>query len=1197
MLNLLAPFLRARFAGVLLLLTALSALIWTAGPELRLLGIDPLATPRSRALVIGSIVLVVILVIGVRYWRARRANARLIGKLMDSDSLVPLSETKSNEEVEFLRERFVDALKVLRETRISTAHGTGFLLDLPWYVIIGPPGSGKTTILRNSGLDFPLADRLGADVLAGIGGTRNCDWWFTNEGVLLDTAGRYTTQDSNQVIDRAAWRGFLDLLREFRRRRPLNGVLLAISLGDVLLQDEAKRAEHVDIFRRRLQELMRAFGMRLPVYLLITKCDLLAGFTEFFDTLTEPEREQIWGITFAPEQADAALASAYEAGFSDLLSRVLDRMPVRLHEERDSVRRRQIFAFPQQFAETRGIVGAFVNEVFRPNRYELAPMLRGVFFTSGTQEGTPIDRLMSNFARAFGLAVNQVPPPTGKGRTFFVRQVLSEMVFAERGLVGTNRKLERRLAITHALGYAAAAAVAAVLGTVWFSAYAHSNAEVRALSAQANQLQTLGGGPSRPVADMLPELDAARKVAGFFDKQGFFEGWVYRVGLSSLGLEPEARAVYRRVLLTDLLPQIEGQMQGQLAADMQQDVATPVLHDMLALYLMLNMPEHFDRVAYAHWLTDQANATFPLDPIRRASLEQHYSALLADLPRRVPIDPDLVQAARARLVRIPQAQAVYAHLRSDADHDPALHPFSFLNAVGTQGAVAFADPSGSGLRTVVPGFFTRDGFYNGFVARLPLLVRNEMQSDWVLGQDSSAPSVAAAEQVIHQVAALYSRDYIAAWQGAIGRIELTRWTSFDGLQSVLQALIGPGQPLNRILDSIRVNTDLPRLPDATPGGAAVAVQSGALPGDAAGAAPLGLGGRLVQAVAGTAAAAPAVVGLTIPDPWPGDDIRQPFQQLLALTATSNGGQEAVSTIDDQIGAVYAVINQIASTEDPSAAALRYVSTQQRSQAYDAASVLRNGAATRPEPIRSIMLQVANSVAGTISGGARQRVASIWRSQVLTGCQAVVGNRYPFVRNAAAEVPLTDFADFFKTGGTVDQFAKSLAQAAPDPLGVAAPGRPPPLPANLQKQITEATRIRDGFFAGGTDLGFKFTITARSLDNRLAKATIEIDGKSIVYRHDPPRAVEFDWPGTGDQDGARIILNDFKSDHTVFDEQGPWALFRLMEDLHLTPTGRPGMFSFSVEYDGERASFLLNATGSASALQLSDLRNFRCYDAN
>ena len=129
------------------------------------------------------------------------------------------------------------------------------LYDLPWYVIIGAPGSGKTTALVNSGLKFPIEQRSGKAALRGVGGTRNCDWWFTDQAVLLDTAGRYTTQDSDASADSAAWAEFLALLRKYRGRRPINGVILTISAQDLMIQDTAARETHVAAARRRLDEL------------------------------------------------------------------------------------------------------------------------------------------------------------------------------------------------------------------------------------------------------------------------------------------------------------------------------------------------------------------------------------------------------------------------------------------------------------------------------------------------------------------------------------------------------------------------------------------------------------------------------------------------------------------------------------------------------------------------------------------------------------------------------------------------------------------------------------------------------------------------------------------------------------------------------------------------------------------------------
>ena len=265
----------------------LSALIWLAGPLVSFGEAQPFESVWVRLILI---LLILLIVGGTIAWRivARRRAAAAIEKAMTA----PVEEES---DAPILKEKMEDALATLKRTGKSSA---GALYDLPWYLIIGPPGAGKTTALVNSGLKFPLADDGAAKAIQGIGGTRYCDWWFTDAAVLIDTAGRYTTQDSDAKVDRRSWLAFLDMLGKNRPRQPINGVIIAISVADVLGLSAAESAAHADAIRKRLAELHEELKVDFPVYAVFTKMDLIVGFTQYFADLDEAKRQAVWGATF-----------------------------------------------------------------------------------------------------------------------------------------------------------------------------------------------------------------------------------------------------------------------------------------------------------------------------------------------------------------------------------------------------------------------------------------------------------------------------------------------------------------------------------------------------------------------------------------------------------------------------------------------------------------------------------------------------------------------------------------------------------------------------------------------------------------------------------------------------------------------------------------------------------------------------------
>src|SRR6202012_529908 len=176
------------------------------------------------------------------------------------------AQTPTGVESAAVAERMKTALAGLKS---ASGNRRDYLYSRPWYIIIGPPGAGKTTALLNSGLRFPFSD----SALKGVGGTRNLDFWFADEAAMVDTAGRYTTQDSDAPTDAKAWESFLGLLRKHRPLQPINGVLVPIGLDELLRADRAKIDAHASAVRRRLQELRRTLEVAAPVYVLFTKAD------------------------------------------------------------------------------------------------------------------------------------------------------------------------------------------------------------------------------------------------------------------------------------------------------------------------------------------------------------------------------------------------------------------------------------------------------------------------------------------------------------------------------------------------------------------------------------------------------------------------------------------------------------------------------------------------------------------------------------------------------------------------------------------------------------------------------------------------------------------------------------------------------------------------------------------------------------
>jgi hypothetical protein len=352
------------------------------------------------------------------------------------------------------------------------------LYSLPWYVLVGEPGSGKTEAIRHCNVGFPPGLQ---DQLQGVGGTINMNWWFTNYAVILDTAGRLMFEEVEPGTT-SEWQEFLKLLRKGRPNCPVNGLLLVIP-AESLIRDTADAIERkAGKIAQQLDAIQRTLGVRFPVYVVVTKCDLINGFREFFDDLADPQlQHQMLGWSnpadlddpFNPELVEQHLRTVQQR----LVRRRLSLLQDPIHTEDASKKRTEqvdaLYAFPDAMIKIAPRLRRYLEMIFVAGEWSSKPLfLRGIYFTSSMREGSALD---ADLAEALGMPVEALPEGRvwERERAYFLRDLFMNKVFREKGLVtrasNTSAQMRKRRTLVYGTAGVGALAVALLTFLGWRS--------------------------------------------------------------------------------------------------------------------------------------------------------------------------------------------------------------------------------------------------------------------------------------------------------------------------------------------------------------------------------------------------------------------------------------------------------------------------------------------------------------------------------------------------------------------------------------------------------------------------------------------------------------------------------------------------------------------------------------------------------
>lgn len=1154
----------------------LCALIWFYGALVSFGTMQPLADELTRVIVIGVIVILWLLSILIRQLRAAKANRAFVSDLAGAPE-APAAPGEEN--LAEVRAKFQGVLEQMKRSKLG---GRKFLRDMPWYVFIGPPGTGKTTALRQSGLHFPIDL---SDDLKGIGGTRNCDWFFTEDAVLIDTAGRYVQQQSDPEVDAAEWKGFVELLVKHRGRRALNGVILTLSTAELAGDDAAIRDLGRES-RKRLAELTTLTGLRLPVYLMITKADLVPGFEPFFGDLNTREREQVWGATLGT--ADRVDGITVEREMKVLQQALETRLDSRLAEDLPLEQRAEVFRFPAQVEALSRPLKVLVEAVFGESRYEESPWLRGIYFSSATQEGSPIDRLVAGTASALGMAA---PRPErrahGETRSFFLRSLLSDLIFPEAGLGRFDPRAEDRRRWLWRGTLAAALLVTALLGTGFLFSYLRYNG---ALADQERQLATLSARLANVASRQAPtdplDLDLALEAANETVNAATV---LPPSTLTALGPTAEAELARVHEIAYDhtLRNVLEPRMVALLEATMWRHARDPeFLLGALKAYQMLTGQAPYDAAFLTLWWQTALPDFAPIEVFPTEESIDHQLAALVRMggeEDKIAPDPALVSTALESICTIPLAVRAYNALRSDPTV-AGLPDWVPAEVAGPNGVRVLTRLSEKTLRVGLPGAFTYDGFHKTVLPLVPAVAAEAQLDRAVFAGGCNESAGASVDTLEADVLKLYFDDFIAQWDGFLRDIRLTPISDLEQARQNLKDLASTDSALKRLLNAVVAETDLARDTDA---GGGLAENSAAQKEGKKALSKLGKFGKLVKtgtriAKAGGGAEAPEA------DP-PGTPVSDHFAPIRA-TVQEVDGQPPL--LGDAVAALTALSNElqtVAASPDPQSALLA------RGGLPKLTGAIANEAAALPDPIDAWIAGIAGDTISVTRDAVLAQLNARWRADVQPFCVSATAGRYPFDPSSAIDVNTLDFARLFGRGGLIDSFTDDHLQAYIDTTVRPWQWRADfGLDADKLAPFENARKMRDALFPGGAGPVMAFSLEPKDLSPNASRVTLNVDGQVLSYFNAAARPVPMTWPGP---DQTNMITLSFApvdgSGEVITSETGSWAILRLLRKGALSATALPEIFGLRLGARGFAATFNLRANSVENPFDLKMFSGFSC----
>ncbi|MDC0746303.1 type VI secretion system membrane subunit TssM [Polyangium mundeleinium] len=1177
------------------------ALVWGVWFILRPTGPGPSAEVFPTWIPIAITAVVVLGLVGlvvyrrIRAARAARALEKAIAQQAQEQALNAKPERRA--EIQELHRQLQEGINALKSSKLGG--GTNALYSLPWYVMVGPPGAGKTTALRHSGLVFPYLDPAGGGV-RGVGGTRNCDWWFTNEAILLDTAGRYTTE----ADDHDEWMAFLEQLLKYRPDKPVNGVVCAVSISELVDATEEQVESIAKKVRARIDEMQSTLKMVLPVYVMFTKVDLVSGFVEFFGDLKKSERGQGFGATVKLDANKSEPGKIFDAEFDTLVERMHDRALRRMVTERNRGTKEKVFQFPLEFAAIKGNLSHFLNVAFQPSKTAglATPIMRGFYMTSGVQEGKPLERVLGTMMSAFGLrpaiADESSTAGTTEAKSYFLRDVFMNVIFPDQDIAARTAAEVRKRRFQRFAAAFAAAALAVVLLIPSVMSFANNRAlvaETSRISGEAAGVKWTDGSSPLEKVEKLDNLRSHAQLLDQYREEGAPVSYRWGMYQGDKLFEP-TKDQYIASLREGFVKPVRARLEERLNAatggkylEEYNDLKTYLLlADEHRTHLLPESETAWETGKLLQLWTDILRPTTDIpEADLKAKLAPHVKYYV-DLLRRGAIrgeelDKRTVERTRDILARVGPTQRYYdrfvtalidekydengPNTRENLKYPPLSLDDLFSDRPEVLSKVRSAQKERTSKWFVVRGPYTAKG-HAQVVASLEEGIKVLDRERWVvpLTQEEERQGDKIA-QALARVRQDYDAQYIREWLEFFRDILVEIPPNNKEAIEEFRVLSTPDWPYQRLLRALEDNTQFDVVENQAEqqvlndGGVLDQVKERVKRRiDSSFSTRTGTSGRLSQLVNFGGGAAPGIY----------DPIPDKFRSMVRFGVPEQPKQTAEGVapppptpaeLSKYIGHLEQLAAEMGGIEDAPPGASTQGAREKFGEAVrETEKLLLKMDETGQElmtpllmnPLRQAYKAVMRSAGGSASG--------LWEVVVWPPFRENIKDRYPFDLAASRDASFEDVVAFLKPKegilwGFYEQHLNDFhIRVGHDFIpkggleGRPKPAKPfTPFNAMLYPCLHRAHEITEAMWpsGGGDKPQVTFHVNLKTVSPIVSEVLFEIDGQKRQYRNEKEFWHTFTWPGEK-QTGARLRVRGAGGLDEELVREGPWGIFRLFE---------------------------------------------------